>query len=65
MELSRVKSNGEVIIPKMIRKKLNLKEGDKVVFIENKEGKIVIENAGLLALKQFAYELAPEVKKWI
>jgi len=34
MGLAKVMSKGEVTIPINIRKKLNLKEGDKVVFIE-------------------------------
>mgnify|MGYP001003478013 CR=1 FL=1 len=34
MELARISSKGQITIPIEVRKKLNLKEGDKVLFIE-------------------------------
>ncbi len=34
MELARVMAKGQVTIPINVRKKLNLKEGDKLIFIE-------------------------------
>lgn len=57
MEIGKVMSKGQVTIPIGIRKKLNLKEGDKVVFIE-KDGNIVIANSAMVALKniQDAFE---------
>lgn len=51
MDLAKVMSKGQVTIPINIRKKLNLKEGDKVVFIE-KDGYMVIANSAMLALEQ-------------
>lgn len=51
MELAKVMSKGQVTIPINVRKKLNLKEGDKVVFIE-KDGNIVIANSAMVALQQ-------------
>jgi len=33
MEIAKVSSKGQITIPIEIRKKLNLKEGDKVVFV--------------------------------
>jgi AbrB family looped-hinge helix DNA binding protein len=62
-ELARVTSKGQITIPKAIRDKLKLKEGDKVLFIESKDGKITIENAGLIALNRISDEVAPEIKK--
>ena len=57
MEIGKVMSKGQVTIPIGIRKKLNLKEGDKVVFIE-KDGNIVIANSAMVALQniQDAFE---------
>ncbi|SHF09590.1 looped-hinge helix DNA binding domain-containing protein, AbrB family [Thermoanaerobacter uzonensis DSM 18761] len=55
MELAKVTTRGQITIPKEIRKKLNLKEGDKVVFIEE-NGKIVIENSAMFALRQIQNE---------
>lgn len=44
MDLARMSSNGQVVIPVEIRKKLELESGDKVLFIE-KNGEIIIKNA--------------------
>ena len=46
MELAKVMSKGQVTIPINIRKKLNLKEGDKILFIE-KDGNMVIANSAM------------------
>lgn len=51
MELAKVMSKGQVTIPINIRKKLNLKEGDKVVFLE-KDGHMIIANSAMVALKK-------------
>ena len=48
MELAKINSKGQVTIPMEIRRKLGVKEGDKVLFIQ--EGnKIVIMNASISA----------------
>ena len=44
METAKLSSKGQITLPKEIREKLNLKEGDKVMFIE-KEGKILMEKS--------------------
>ncbi|MCM3760155.1 AbrB/MazE/SpoVT family DNA-binding domain-containing protein [Alkalihalobacillus oceani] len=51
MELAKVTVRGQITIPKEIRKKLNIKDGDKVVFLEE-NGKIIIENSAMLALRE-------------
>jgi AbrB family looped-hinge helix DNA binding protein len=50
MELAKITTRGQITLPIAIRKKLNVSEGSKVVFLEDK-GRIIIENAGMLALK--------------
>jgi AbrB family looped-hinge helix DNA binding protein len=50
MELAKITTRGQLTLPIAIRKKLNVSEGSKVVFLEDK-GRIIIENAGMLALK--------------
>jgi len=52
MELAKLSSKGQITIPKHIRQRLRLKEGDKVFFIEEK-GKIYFQNASQIALSQF------------
>ena len=38
MELAKVLPKGQITIPAAIRKKLDLKVGDKILFIEDGEG---------------------------
>lgn len=51
MELAKVTSKGQITIPKQIRKRLNLKEGDKVVFITEGD-KVVLENSTKIAINE-------------
>ena len=50
MELAKITLRGQITIPAGIRKKLGVKDGDKVVFIEE-NGRIVMENSVMIALK--------------
>jgi len=52
MELAKITLRGQITIPVGIRKKLGVKDGDKVVFIEDDRGRIVIENSVNIALKE-------------
>ena len=62
MELSRISSKGQVTIPIDIRKKLSLKEGDKVLFMEE-AGKVFIANASLVALQKIQLAMEGEAEK--
>lgn len=59
MELAKVTSKGQITIPLQIRKRLKLKEGDKVFFLEEK-GRIFVRNAAQVALETFQDEMAGE-----
>lgn len=61
MEVSRVTSKGQITIPKAIRKRLNLSEGDKVAFIE-KDGNIVITKSSVIALREFLDSMSTEAQ---
>jgi len=50
MNFAKVCSNGQVTVPVEIREKLGVKDGDKVIFIEE-NGRIVMENSVRIALK--------------
>jgi len=50
VELAKITLRGQITIPAEIRKKLGVKDGDKVVFIEE-NGRIVMENSVRVALK--------------
>lgn len=62
MVLAKVTVRGQITIPIEIRKKLNIKDGDKVVFIEE-NGKIIIENSAMLALKEVQEAFKGEAEK--
>ena len=51
MELAKLTSRCQLTLPREIRQKLGVKEGDKVVFLEE-NGRIFIENAEKLKLTQ-------------
>ncbi|WP_302104771.1 AbrB/MazE/SpoVT family DNA-binding domain-containing protein [Polycladomyces zharkentensis] len=58
MEVSRMSSKGQVTIPKSIRERLNLKEGDRVAFIEDENGNVTITKASTLAFNRIADKIA-------
>jgi len=51
MELAKVTSKGQITIPVEIRKKLGIKNGDKVLFIED-AGRIYMMNSSMEALRE-------------
>ncbi|ADY56695.1 transcriptional regulator, AbrB family [Syntrophobotulus glycolicus DSM 8271] len=51
MELAKITSKGQITIPIQIRKMLNLKDGDKVVFM-TEGGRVIMENPTRLAVKE-------------
>ena len=62
LDVSRVTSKGQVTIPVEMRRKLGIKDGDKVVFIE--EGsRIVIANAAMVALKEVQEAFSGEAER--
>ena len=50
MNLAKISANGQITVPVEIRRKLNLKEGDKILFIESPTGQIIIDNASATAI---------------
>ncbi len=62
MEISRISSKGQVTIPIDIRKRLNLREGDKVVFVEE-DDRVFIANASLVALKRMEKVMKGKAEK--
>ena len=49
MNLAKVSANGQVTVPVEIRRKLHLKEGDKLLFVEQ-DGEIIIRNTSATAI---------------
>jgi len=50
MELAKITTRGQITIPAEIRKRLRVKDGDKVIFVEE-NGRVIMENAAMVALK--------------
>jgi len=52
MDLAKISSNGQITVPVEIRRELNLKSGDKILFYKKPNGEIIIENASAQALRK-------------
>jgi len=57
MNLARVSSNGQITVPVEIRRKLNIKEGDKIIFLENANGDIILQNSSRIAIIEAQFGL--------
>ena len=62
MELAKITMRGQITIPVEIRKKLGVKDGDKVIFIEE-NGRIIIENSAMVALKNAQIAFTGEAER--
>lgn len=51
LEIAKLSEKGQLTLPIDVRKKLNLNSGDKVLFIETEDGKLVIDKADNISLK--------------
>lgn len=62
MEIAKITSKGQVTIPIDIRRKLGVKEGDKILFVEE-AGKVYILNASMEALRKTQATFAGEAQR--
>ena len=62
MELAKITTRGQITIPAEIRKKLGVRDGDKVIFLEE-NGRVVIENAAMIALRNAQNAFAGEAER--
>jgi AbrB family looped-hinge helix DNA binding protein len=62
MEVAKITSRGQITIPIDIRKKLGVKEGDKVIFMED-GGRIVVANAAKVTFANLQAALAGEAEQ--
>jgi AbrB family looped-hinge helix DNA binding protein len=62
MELSKITSNGQITLPLELRRKLNLREGGKVAFIE-RQGDYIVVNPLLLAIEDAQRAFADEAER--
>lgn len=52
MNLAKVSSRGRITVPAEIRRMLNLKYGDKIMFIQSYNGEIILSNASGKAIRK-------------
>ena len=62
MEVAKITSRGQVTIPLDIRKRLGVREGDKIVFIED-QGRIFITNAAKITFANLRAGFAGEAER--
>jgi AbrB family looped-hinge helix DNA binding protein len=62
MELAKITSKGQITIPVDVRRKLGVKKGDKILFIEE-DGKIYILNSSMEALREAQAAFAGEAAR--
>lgn len=62
MELAKITTRGQITIPAEIRKKLGVRDGDKVIFLEE-NGRIIMENAAMISLKNAQDAFAGEAER--
>ena len=62
MEVAKITSRGQITIPIDIRKKLGVKEGDKIIFIEEM-GKIYVANAAKIAFSNIREAFSGEAER--
>lgn len=62
MEVAKITSKGQITIPIDIRKKLGVKEGDKVIFVEE-NNKIFVLNAAKIAFSNVRTAFAGEADR--
>ncbi len=52
MNLAKISANGQITVPVEIRRLLGLKSGDKILFLQKRDGEIVISNASSKAIRK-------------
>jgi len=62
MAIAKVASNGQITIPVDIRRRLSIKDGDKVLFMESGEGVLML-NSSMIALRQLQKKMEGEAEK--
>jgi len=62
MELAKITTHGQITIPAAIRRKLSVKDGDKIIFYEE-NGRIVVANSVMIALGRAQDAFAGEAER--
>jgi len=52
MNLAKLTAAGQITVPVEIRQILKLRTGDKILFLQNEKGEVVIDNASVDAVRK-------------
>jgi AbrB family looped-hinge helix DNA binding protein len=52
MNLAKVSANGQITVPSEIRRLLGIRVGDKILFAQNANGEVVVNNASANSIKK-------------
>jgi AbrB family looped-hinge helix DNA binding protein len=61
-EVAKITSKGQITIPVDVRRKMKLKDGDKIIFLEQ-DGRFYFENAALVAITRAQEAFAGEAER--
>ena len=64
MNLAKISANGQITVPVEIRRRLGLKSGDKMLFLQKQNGEIVVSNASAVAIRKAQAAFAGPLKHW-
>lgn len=51
LDMAKVTSKGQVTIPSSVRDQIGVRKGDKVLFVREDDGRVVLYNSNMQALK--------------
>ena len=61
MELAKITTKGQITLPINLRRQLNLKDGDKIAFIE-KDGQYMVANPTMIAFEKMQKAMKGEAE---
>jgi AbrB family looped-hinge helix DNA binding protein len=62
MEVAKITNHWQITLPAAIRKRLGVREGDKIIFVE-RQGQILVENAAKTAFSNLRVGFAGEAER--
>ena len=62
MQVAKLTSKGQITLPKEVRQRLKVKDGDKVVFVPSEDG-FLVANASRLALRRLQDGMEGEAER--
>jgi len=64
MNLAKVSCNGQITVPVEIRRALQIKSGDKIIFMQSNNGDVLIQNLDTMAIIKNTPQKHPDPHKY-